>query len=129
VQSIHNMLEVLREKLEREKLYYITEFIIDNNDSNRKMIKMVGIFKGLKLIDPVVVEPWNAAVFDWFEVSKMKEINNECEAHKHILYEVQLNCIWKFYEVQKFKIQNDMEARATDMFLKNITGDQYFTFM
>jgi len=122
------MLEVLREKLERGKLYYITEFIVDD-DSNRKLIKMVGIFKGLKLIDPVYQEPWNAALFDWFEVSKMKEINNECEARKHILYEVELNYIWKFYEVKKIKIQNDMEARATDMFLKNITGDPYFTFM
>jgi len=123
------MLEVLREELQHGKLYYITEFIVDNNDSNRKMIKMVGIFKGLKLIDPGVVEPWNAAVFDWFEVSKMKEINNECEAHKHILYEVQLNSVWKFYEVKKIKIQNDMETRAVEMFLKNIIGDPYFTFM
>jgi hypothetical protein len=125
------MLEVVREKLERGKLYYITDFSVDNGniDSNRKPVKMVGMFKHLKLIDTIVVEPWNTAVFDWFEVSKMKEINNEYEARKHILYEVELNCIWKFYEVQKFKIQNDMEARATNMFLKNITGDPYFTFM
>ncbi len=125
------MLEVPREKLERGKLYYITDVSVDNGsiDSNRKPVKMVGMFKHLKLIDTIVVEPWNTAVFDWFEVSKMKEINNECEARKHILYEVELNCIWKFYEVQKFKIQNDMEARATDVFLKNIIGDPYFTFM
>ena len=125
------MLEVPREKLERGKLYYITDVSVDNGniDSNRKPVKMVGLFKRLKLIDTIVVEPCNTAVFDWFEVSKMKELNNECEAYKHILYEVELNCIWKFYEVKKIKIQNDMEARATNMFLKNITGDPYFTFM
>ena len=123
------MLEIPRENLQHGELYYITEYILDNNDSNRKLIKMVGIFKGLKLIDPIIVQSWNAAVFDWFEVSKIKEINNECDAYKHIIFEVELNYIWKFYEVQKFKIQNNMEARATDMFLKNITGDQYFTFM
>jgi len=123
------MLEIPRENLQHGKLYYITEYILDNNDPNRKLIKMAGIFKGLKLIDPIIVQPWNAAVFDWFEVSKIKEINNECDAYKHIIFEVELNYIWKFYEVKKIKIQNDMEARAVDMFLKNITGDQYFTFM
>lgn len=124
------MLEVPRENLQHGKLYYITDFfIVDDYNSNRKMIKMVGIFKGLKLIDPIIVQPWNAAVFDWLEVSKMKEINNEYDAYKHIIFEVELNYMWKFYEVKKIKIQNDMEARAVDMFLKNITGDQYFTFM
>lgn len=123
------MLEVPREKLQRGKLYYITEFIIDNDDPNRKFVKMVGIFKGLKLIDPGYPEPWNAALFDWFKVSKMKEIKSEEDAHKHILREVRLNYVWKFYEVKKIKIQNDMEARAVEIFLKNITGDPYFTFM
>jgi hypothetical protein len=125
------MLEIPREKLERGKLYYITDFSVNNEniDSNRKPVKMVGLFKHLKLIDPVIVQPWNAAVFDWFEVSKMKKIKNEFDAYKHIILEVELNYIWKFYEVQKFKIQNDMEARAVDIFLKNIIGDPYFTFM
>ena len=125
------MLEVPREKLEPGKLYYITDFSVNNGniDSNRKPVKMVGLFKRLKMIDSYVLHPWNAAVFDWFEVSKMKEINNECDARKHIILEVELNCIRKFYEVQKFKIQNDMEARAVDIFLKNIIGDPYFTLM
>ena len=70
------MLEVPRENLQHGKLYYINDFfIVDDYNSNRKMIKMVGIFKGLKLIDPIIVQPWNAAVFDWLEVSKMKEIS------------------------------------------------------
>jgi hypothetical protein len=123
------MLEIPRENLQHGKLYYITEYILNNNDSNRKLTKMVGIFKGLKLIDSDIFHPWNAVVFDWFEVSKMKEINNECHAYKHIILEVELNYIWKFYEVQKFKIQNDMESRAIDLFLKKITRDPYFTFM
>ena len=36
-------------------------------------------------------------------------------------YDVQLNYWWKFYEVKKFKIQQNMEMRACNKILQNIT--------
>jgi len=87
---------------------------------------MVGIFKSLKIVYPGIVAPWNAAVFDWFDVSQMKHIKDESDVRKHIIREVELNYFWRFYEVRKFKIQRDMERRCLSLCLKKITGDPYF---
>jgi hypothetical protein len=119
------MNEVSRENLKPGKLYYI---ICMNEDvPNKNLSTMVGIFKNLILIDPITITSWYAAVFEWFDISEMKNIKNESDAYKYILQEVQLNNSWRFYEVKKFKIQNDMESRAVKLFLQRIIGDQYFT--
>ena len=125
------MQQVIHDNLIPGKLYYIenlTEDFQGNQIANKNVSIMVGIFKKLTLIYPGVVEPWNAATFDWFDVSQMKYIKNELDANKYIIREVDLNNMWRFYEVKKFKIQNDMESRAINLCLQKITGDQYFSY-
>ena len=125
------MQRVLRENLEIGKLYYIEDLMEDDNKNlvpARRLPKMAGIFKGLIPINMELTDiSWNAASFDWFEVSNMKNMTHENDSHKHIIYHVQLNSSWNFYEVKKFKIQSDMENRAIILYLRNIIGDPYFT--
>jgi hypothetical protein len=124
------MLQVAREDLIPGKLYYI-ECLTEADDHylipNITLPIMVGFFKGFKPVYPLEGATWNSVVFDWFEISKMKYIKDERDAHKHIILQVELNFLWRFYEVKKFKIQCDMEERALNLFLKNIIGDPYFT--
>jgi hypothetical protein len=123
------MLPINRENLEIGKLYYIENLTQDENDNiipNPNITIMVGIFKGLKYIHPIIVNSWNAAIFDWLEISNMKHIKNESDSTTYIIQEVELNCFWRFYEVKKFKIQNDMEQRAVNLYLRKIIGDPYF---
>jgi len=123
------MQEVLRENLVPGKLYYIeclTEDVNNNIIQNKNLSNMVGIFKSLKIVYPGIVAPWNAAVFDWFDVSQMKHVKDESDASKHIIREVELNYLWRFYEIKKFKIQREMERRGLSLCLKKITGDPYF---
>jgi hypothetical protein len=123
------MQEVPRENVTPGKLYYIeclTEDLNNNKIKNQTLSNMVGIFKSIKIIYPEIIAPWNAAVFDWFEISQMKHIKDESDVSKHIIREVELNYLWRFYEVKKFKIQRDMEQRALNLCLQKITGDPYF---
>jgi hypothetical protein len=122
------MLPVLRENMEMGKLYYIQALKEDdyrNIIPNENLSIMVGIFKHLQEVNSVIT--WNAAVFDWFEISNMKEMKDESESHKYVIREVELNYMWSFYEVKKFKIQNDMEMRTLNLILRDIIGDPYFT--
>jgi hypothetical protein len=118
---------VIRENLKIGSLYYIESLEEDGSGNlvpNKKLSIMVGIFKRLK---PVFgADWWNAAVFDWFDISKMKHVNNKSDACKYIIREVELNYVWNFYEVKKIKIQCDMEERAVNLYLQKIIGDQYF---
>jgi hypothetical protein len=121
----------MRENMIIGKLYYIESLTEDNSGnriSNKNLPIMVGVFKGLKTMVPYVIEQWNAAVFDWFEISNVREMKNESDAFKHIIREVELNYMWKFYEVKKFRIQSDMEYRAVNLYLRRIIGDPYFTY-
>jgi len=123
------MLPVLRENMTIGKLYYIealTEDEFKNCVPNKNISMMVGIFKGLKKIVPYVIDQWNAAEFDWFDISNVKEMKNERDAHKYIIREVELNYMWNFYELKKFKIQSNMEERAVNLYLQKIIGDPYF---
>lgn len=126
------MQSIDREDLIPGKLYYI-ECLTDADDHylipNINIPIMVGFFKGFKPVYPWGLLKWNSAVFDWFEISKMKNIKDERDAHKHIVREVELNFLWRFYEVKKFKIQRDMEERAVNLFLQRIIGDPYFYYM
>jgi hypothetical protein len=125
------MQRVLRENLEIGKLYYIEDLTEDDNKNLVPVIrvpKMAGIFKGLIPVNVELTDiSWNAASFDWFEVSNMINMTDENDAHKYVIYHVQLNYLWNFYEVKKFKIQRDMENRAINLSLRNIIGDPYFT--
>jgi len=126
------MQQVIREKLIPGKLYYIENLTHDvsyNLIKNTNLSIMVGIFKKLDLVSSDIVMPWNAAIFDWFDISQMKYIKEESEANKHTIREVELGYMWRFYEVKKFKIQQDMETRAVNLCLQKIIGDPYFICM
>ena len=42
-------------------------------------------------------------------------------------YDVQLHELWwRYYEVKKHKIQQNMETKVCDIMLRDITGDKYF---
>jgi hypothetical protein len=124
------MQPVLREDLKIDKLYYIealTEDALNVRIPNKNIPIMVGVFKRLIPMNVQLTEFWwNAAEFDWFEISTFKNIKNESDANKHIIRDVQLNYMWNFYEVKKFKIQSDMEERAVNLYLQKIIGDPYF---
>jgi len=113
------------------KLYYIecmTQDIQNNIIPNVGISIMVGIF--VNLIPKYTYNGafWNAAQFKWFDVSKLKNMKHESDAEKHVLRDVELNYLWRFYEVKKIKIQSDMEMRAVNLYLQNIIGDPYFTY-
>ena len=67
-----------REKLKINKLYYIKCMTHDNNNiiiPNKNISIMVGFLKKLLPIYPFGIQPWNTAVFSWFDVTKMKYIS------------------------------------------------------
>lgn len=106
---------VVRENLEMGKHYYI-----ENLDQGHK-IKMVGIFKALFVVHGST-GPWNEAEFDWYPVSQMQFKEPQ-------LYTVRLNFCWRFYKVEKFKIQSDMESRAVNLFLQqHVILDPWFIY-
>ena len=114
------MNHVNREDLVPGKLYYIecmTQDLQSNVIPNVGISIMVGIFIGLKPIYTFSREVWKEAQFKWFDVSKLKYMQHESDAEKHILRDVGLNYLWRFYEVKKFKIQSDMELRAVNLYL------------
>jgi hypothetical protein len=120
-----------REDLVPGKLYYIecmTQDLQSNVIPNVGISIMVGIFIGLKPIYTFSREVWKEAHFRWFDVSNLKCMQHESDSHKHILRDVGLNYLWRFYEVKKFKIQSDMEGRAVNLYLQKIIGDPYFTY-
>jgi len=112
------MKETLRENLEIGKQYYI-QCLTEDKDKNYvpalHISKSIGTF--LKLEEMEGSNGFKFAFFDNFRELKENNFSG---------YKVHLNLLWKFYEVRKYKIQNDMEMRACNLILQKITGDQYF---
>jgi hypothetical protein len=126
------MKEVLREDLKVGKLYYIECYTNNQDDNlvpNKNISLQIGIFKGLQLVTPQHIESWNEAVFDWFSISNMKNIKNVSDIYSLHKNEVHLNYYWKFYELQKFKIQSDMELRSVSKILQKIIGDEHVQWL
>ena len=121
------MNQVNREDLKPGKLYYIQGLSYKDEEWNfpleDKKRKNVGVFLELELMG--YPSNWFNAVFDWFPVSKFKKITNPAEIENIQKYRVSLSCMFRFYEVKKFDIQNDMEMRAVDLQLRNITGEKF----
>jgi hypothetical protein len=124
---------VERENLEVGQLYYIESLTHDDDDNenlirNPNFEKMAGTFKGTNLVNTWVV-PWYQVIFDWFPVSKLKDIKNINNLGNIIENTVRLNMLWRFYKVEKYKIQTDMECRAVNLVLqKIIVKDQWFHY-
>lgn len=120
-----------RENLEIGKIYYIECITYDHNNNvvpNNIAVKMAGIFKGFNLIDVWYTPPWKEAIFDWFNVSKLKYIKNVNDVYNIKTFTVNLNYQWRFFEVKKYKMQSDMESRAVNLYLQSIINDKWFHY-
>lgn len=119
-----------REDLIPEKLYYIECLTTDasyNLVPNTKHSTQAGVFKNLKE-NLLNIEPWYSTIFEWFNAKLLLTIKNETEINNIPKNTVSLNNMWRFYEVKRFKIQNDMEQRVINAILKNKIKDDYFTW-
>jgi hypothetical protein len=118
-----NMNEVKREDLKVGKLYYIETLTHDENGrliANAGVSKHVGIFIELEYLG-YSTNMYNA-VFDRFRLSKFNTIKDAEDSTK---FRVSLNRMFRFYEVKKFQTQFDMESRAVNLILQNITGEKF----
>jgi hypothetical protein len=128
------MEEVDKENLIVGKLYYIQCLTTDINGSgngdlipNEKVSLSVGVF--IKRESVLFGDSqWNSAIFDWFCAKKISNLRNLDEITEIDKFQVKLNNMWRFYEVKKFKIQSEMEKKAVNSILKNITGDEFITW-
>jgi hypothetical protein len=118
------MEETKRENLEPGKQYYIECLTYDYNYEfpNRPKIvntsypKVMGTFcKFLKTDE--IMNGYKLAVFKHF-----RDVKNDLSSG----YDVQLSDLWKFYEVKKYKIQEDMETRACNLIIADIIKDEHF---
>jgi len=112
------MEEINRENLEVGKEYYIVCLTEDDNKNlvpNKAIPKLIATFEKLKEL-----ESSNGFKFTFFNF--FREINKP----KNIGYDVQLNLLWKFYEVKKNRIRQQMEDRACNLIIQKILGDEYF---
>jgi hypothetical protein len=85
---------------------------------NVKFPKMMGTFMGLSPPSPIFPD------FDLALFSDYHTIREPCNSG----YNVSLNDMWCFYSVRKHLIQQAMERRALTKILRNITGDEYFSW-
>ena len=104
---------VERADLQPGKEYYI-ECLSDNPIGF--MVRNTNI---PKLICRFIKSEGGFAYFSEFR--ELRELANAGE-------EVSLGTYWNFYEVKCHKIQNDMEARALNIILRNVLGDAYFIY-
>jgi hypothetical protein len=119
---------IQREELQIGKLYFIECLSHDENYNivrNNYIPISVGIFQKLNLIENSFVDLWYEAVFSWFPAKKIRDITNLSDINYIKGFTVHLNKLWNFYEVEKFKIQSDMETRTVNIMLRNIIGDEY----
>jgi hypothetical protein len=111
---------VSREDLQSGKEYYI-ECLTYGADEvtmipNPNRYRLIATFE--KLAATPESDDFKFAFFKYF-----REVNR---ADAFIGRDVNLNLLWRFYEVKKYKIQRDMENRALNMVLRRIVGDEYF---
>ena len=112
------MQEINRENLKVGKEYYIECLTEDDNKNlvpNKKIRKSIGIFEKLDATEHS--GDFNFAFFNFFR---------KFDEPKNFGYDVNLNLLWKFYEVKKNKIQDQMEIRACNLIIQKILGDEYF---
>jgi hypothetical protein len=116
------------ENLEPGKIYYI-QCLKDDGDKylvpNEYIKIRFGIFEKF---EDITGSGFQHLRFKWFSMSKIKNIDDVSKIHALDGRTVHLNLNWRFYEMQKFKIQSDMEMRAANLILKNIVRDEYFTW-
>jgi hypothetical protein len=114
------MKETLYEELEPGKTYYIECLTEDENKNyirNMSIEKLIATF-----VKYEEIEYSNGFKFAFFK--EFRSIREDVRKG----YDVRLGLLWKFYEVLKHKIQNNMEERGCNLILQNIIGDPYFLY-
>lgn len=114
------MIEVKKEDLKVGKEYYIVCLTEDENRNlvpNKTIRKSIGTFEKL--------EEWQSHLNNRFKFIFFKFYRSLKET-KFSGYSVRLNLLWKFYEVKKIIIQQDMETRTCNLIIQKILGDEYF---
>ena len=113
------MLEIFQNQLEFGKQYYIESLSRDNDKNIIVSHKRIATFTYLECIHN---HPHGAK---WAYFTHFHQIT---ENGIFDGYDVKLHEIgWRYYEVKRNKIQQNMETRVCDIMLRNITGDEYFT--
>jgi len=112
---------VSRENLQTGKEYYIESLTYAADEvtmiPNKSIEKLIATFD--KLEAPIRYD--NGFKFAFFKYYRsVKDRDNDPG------YDVQLNLLWRFYEVKKNHIQWQMENRALNIILHNVIGDEYF---
>jgi hypothetical protein len=107
------MQEVPREQLIPGKEYYLQNFE-KTYFPPEKPYKMIAKFKELKCYS-------NFAVACFSNFRKIQHRNDPlCVRY------VELNLNWKFYEIARDVVQKNMEERAYNMVMRQITSDENF---
>lgn len=113
------MQEILQGQLESGKQYYIEAIGLDENKKVICRYKRIATFVNLKKIYNNAIDGPKLACFKYF-----RKINDD---NTFDGYDVELHELWwRYYEVKKYKIQQNMETKVCDIMLRNITGDEYF---
>jgi len=108
------------EEVARQNLIHGKEYYLESNEKHYPTpYKMIGKFEMLKIPD-MSLQNHVFACFNNFRKIKYKNDINYRNRY------VELNCHWKFYEINSYKVQKNMENRAYNMILKKVTKDQYF---
>ena len=115
------MLELNKEQLIKGKEYYL-ECLTYAND-NITLIPLEPPYKMIARFDRL---DYKYTTYPYACFNNFRNIKNK--DYKSLGYDVQLNSLWRFYEIIEDKVQNDMENRAITKVLKQVTGDEYFIY-
>ena len=124
------MNEIHRDNLIPGKLYFIeclTHKCSGEIIRNVNISMMVGIFNEYNVVNSVGGQ-WISTRFSWFPANQLLQVTDLSHIYAIPKIDVELNTLWRFYEIHRFKIQNAMESRALNEILKNVTGDEWFTY-
>lgn len=108
------MKEIKHEDLVPGKMYYIESLATGENGKTICKYKRIGNFTG-----------YDHGIYG----CKFACFTNYRKPNDDTFdgYDLQLNSYWwKFYEVKKYNIQQNMETKVCDIKLQEITGDPYF---
>ena len=112
------MQEITHEQLEPGTSYYIESLIMDKNKNMSCNYKRMGRFTGYK--NEMYSNEYKLACFTNFRKPNDDIFDG---------YDVQLHRCWhKYFEVKKYKIQQNMETKASNIMLSRIIGDPYFDY-
>lgn len=113
------MQEISPENLVSNTEYYLERFMKDEYDNS--IIHLEPKYKMIAKFEKIETSIFNCK-FPCFNNFRKLKYKNDLERG----YRVTLNNYWKFYESSKCKIQKNMERRAYNKVLQQITNDEYF---